>query len=633
VSDLGAASTREQVMAEVVGREREIELILVAVEAGRDLVVEGPPGTSKTTLLKAITDAWGIPLILVEGNAELTPGRLLGHHDPARVLTDGYGADTFEPGPLVEAMSSGGFLYLEELNRAPEDTLNVLLSAIADRRIAIPRVGTIEALPSFRLIGSMNPFDNVGTTRLSVSIKDRLNRLTIGYQDAGAEREIVRRRSGEQQVGEIDRRIVADAVALTRATRSHDGIRQGSSVRGAIDLALMAAGLCSTRGIGPEETDAYRDAFWETMAIALSGRISLDHASELDEYALLREIWEDHFILAGQIAEAGGKSIELDEPSVVRREADPRDRAQRSFKAKPKPLDAEPTLSTNGQGPVIAADPDRAGGAARRPGSTSFTDEAGQLDDDEEGEQPGPAPAVRKRAREIAAMLALRPPEPKRRPPRGSGEILGLPYSGAGGELDLDRTMDLLAERRPLESEEIIVRERRRTGREVVLAVDVSGSMSGDRLLTAAATVGALSATLAVGELAVIAFWSDASLLVGLGEAAPSEHLIDALLNLDAKGLTNVAFPLEVAQEQLGGSSTAAEQRVLLLSDCVHNAGPDPREPAAALPRLDLLFDVEGERDSALAADLGRLGRGQVRPIRGYRDVAPALASILESDR
>lgn len=76
-------------MAEVVGREREIELILVAVEAGRDLVVEGAPGTSKTTLLKAITDAWGIPLILVEGNAELTPGRLLGHHDPARVLTDG----------------------------------------------------------------------------------------------------------------------------------------------------------------------------------------------------------------------------------------------------------------------------------------------------------------------------------------------------------------------------------------------------------------------------------------------------------------------------------------------------------------------------------------------------------------
>lgn len=626
-----AETTREQVTAKIVGREREIELLLVAVEAGRDLVVEGPPGTSKTTLLKAITDAWGIPLILVEGNAELTPGRLLGHHNPARVLTDGYSADTFEPGPLVQAMNSGGFLYLEEMNRAPEDTLNVLLSAIADRRIAIPRVGTVEALPSFRLIGSMNPFDNVGTTRLSVSIKDRLNRLMIGYQDAAAEREIVRRRSRDRLDSDLDPRVIADAVALTRATRAHDGIRQGSSVRGAIDLALMAAGLCSTRGIGPDDVEAYREAIWETMAIALSGRISLDHASEMDEYALLREIWEDHFILADRIAAGDGETIEFHEPSVVRREADLRDRAQRPFKAKPKPLDAEPTLTSDGHGLVLAANNDRAGGAARRPGSTSFTDESGQLDD-EEGEQPGPNLAVLQRAREIAAMLAVRPPGPRRRPPRGSGEILGLPYSGASGELDLDRTMELLAERRPVESEEIIVRERRRTRREVVLAVDISGSMSGGRLLTAAATVGALSSTLAVGELSVIAFWSDASLLLSLGDHVPSERLIDAMLNLEAAGLTNIAFPLEVALKVLGGGTTAAEQRVLLLSDCVHNAGPDPRELAAGVPRLDILFDVEGERDSALAADLARLGRGLVRPIGGHRDVAPALASILDSD-
>jgi len=83
------AETAALVRAELVGREREIELILAAVSAGRDLLLEGPPGTSKTTLLKAITAAWGIPLIFAEGNAELTPGRLLGHHDPARVLQEG----------------------------------------------------------------------------------------------------------------------------------------------------------------------------------------------------------------------------------------------------------------------------------------------------------------------------------------------------------------------------------------------------------------------------------------------------------------------------------------------------------------------------------------------------------------
>jgi MoxR-like ATPase len=165
--------------------------MLAAVAAGRDIVLEGPPGTSKTTMLKAITEEWGIPLLFVEGNADLTPAKLVGHHNPARVLREDYSADNFVAGPLIEAMREGGFLYIEEFNRAPEDTLNTLLSAMADRSITVPRVGTIVAKPTFRVIASMNPYDNVGTTRLSTSVHDRLNRLALDYQDAPAEEGIV----------------------------------------------------------------------------------------------------------------------------------------------------------------------------------------------------------------------------------------------------------------------------------------------------------------------------------------------------------------------------------------------------------------------------------------------------------
>ena len=70
--------------------ERELDLVLAAVAAGRDLLLEGPPGTSKTTILKAITAEWGIPLVFVEGNADLTPAKLVGHHNPARVLKEDY---------------------------------------------------------------------------------------------------------------------------------------------------------------------------------------------------------------------------------------------------------------------------------------------------------------------------------------------------------------------------------------------------------------------------------------------------------------------------------------------------------------------------------------------------------------
>jgi hypothetical protein len=58
---------------------------------------------------------------------------------------------------------------------------------------------------------------------------------------------------------------------------------------------------------------------------------------------------------------------------------------------------------------------------------------------------------------------------------------------------------------------------------------------------------------------------------------------------------------------------------VILLSDCVHNAGPDPRPLAARLPRLYILLDVTGEHDLDLAwglARLARLGRGRLFPIR-----------------
>ena len=76
--------------------------------------------------------------MFVDGNADLTPARLIGHHNPARVLREDYSADNFVDGPLLEAMRAGGFLYIEELNRAPEDTLNTLLTAMAERESRCP---------------------------------------------------------------------------------------------------------------------------------------------------------------------------------------------------------------------------------------------------------------------------------------------------------------------------------------------------------------------------------------------------------------------------------------------------------------------------------------------------------------
>lgn len=237
---------------------------------------------------------------------------------------------------------------------------------------------------------------------------------------------------------------------------------------------------------------------------------------------------------------------------------------------------------------------------------------------------------VRARARQIATRLSIRRPRENRLARRGAGTLMSLPYRGGSDEIDLDRTIDVLAERPVPEAEDIVVVERVRTRRSVVLAIDVSGSMKGERIQTAAATVGALAGELREDALAVIAFWSDAAILLDLGQEVRPADILDDLLRMPARGLTNISFPLELAARQLA-RVPSRDARVILLSDCVHNAGADPRIAAARLSRLDVLIDVSGEKDIELGRELGKAGNGTVHMVRTYRDVAPALGVIFAS--
>jgi MoxR-like ATPase len=615
----------------VIGLRREREVLTVALQTNRHVVLEGPPGTGKSTLLRSIAADVGQDVVFVEGNAELTPGRLIGQYDPAAVMAEGYVPGSFTDGPLLTAMRGSGLLYLEELNRIPEETLNVLITVLTENEITVPRLGHVRATAGFRLIAAMNPFDAIGTARVGQAIADRMCRVVLGYQEAAAERAIVGAVTG------ADPAPIGLAVRLVRATRDHRDLRMGSSVRGAIDLVVLLDGLLRMRGGSGLSADGARETARDAMHAALSGRIKVTEGVErspesvLDE--ILAEVWPEDM-----------PPPEPDEPS-----ADGDDQAAGgSGKGEGLPSEAA------GPDSASALRRDRAGGGQRRQtsrremqlrhdGFDDVSPQVGQLDEDAfaivMAEDPDAAAAMlvdmalatdrdlRAAARRLACRVFIQVGRVGRARSRGTRRLVH--DRRADGDLDLDRTLDRWTGSWPPASDDLVTRTWTGHRRAVSLLVDSSGSMNG--LAVAIAAVAAAGVALAADdklETSVLTFSGQVEVLQRQGQHRVVEDLVGQLVTLRGHGVTDLAAALRAARRQLLATS-ADERVVVLLSDCLHTSGDAPESALAGIDRLDVLYPLPTPEVEDAARALAARGGGRALPVRTLTDIGPALTRLL----
>jgi len=249
----------ENVSNVVVGKRREIELILATLLSGGHVIIEGVPGVAKTLIARTLAQSLGLEFKRIQGTPDMLPGDIIGFN----IYDQKSGSFIFRKGPIFT-----NILFVDEINRIPPKTQSALLEAMQEFQVSVE--GISYRLPEpFMVIATMNPIEVEGTFPLSEAQIDRfLSKVEIGYPDLDETIEILRRYDTIQMyyvkpvatreslleamknVREVrvDENILKYISLIVYAIRNNRYVRLGPSPRGAIAIYLLSRALALIRG-------------------------------------------------------------------------------------------------------------------------------------------------------------------------------------------------------------------------------------------------------------------------------------------------------------------------------------------------------------------------------------------------
>jgi len=286
---------------QIIGQERLLDRLLIALLADGHLLVEGAPGLAKTKAIKTLAEGIEGDYHRIQFTPDLLPSDITG----TEIFRPEDGSFTFQQGPIFHNL-----VLADEINRAPAKVQSALLEAMAEHQVSVGRK-TFHLPELFLVMATQNPIEQEGTYPLPEAQLDRfLMHVTVDYPDTESERKILHLVRNEAKHQAPEPPAVVAQSKLFEARQEVLNLHMAEAVEEYILQLVMA-----TRNPEPYSEEL---AKWIDFGASPRGTISLDICSRAHAWLKnkdfvspedVHEIFHDvlrHRVLLSFEAEAAG---------------------------------------------------------------------------------------------------------------------------------------------------------------------------------------------------------------------------------------------------------------------------------------------------------------------------------------